>query len=171
MRITNNSATGLTLQWRSIRLAMTLIVISMTAVFVIGSIFPGVRPTCCVANIGMSCSSCGITRSITAILHGDFGGSRVYHQGGVYLVALTALSLISRPLPFLFPSAKLIAFDAIGFVLAWIIVSVIVFGMPGSGYRTARAEQVENTATLISRPVYMIFRSSNINLVIDARPR
>lgn len=140
MRITNSNTAQLPLQWRSIRLAMTLIVISMASVFVIGSIFPGVRPTCCVADMGMSCSSCGITRSMTAILHGDFGSSRAYHQGGVYLAALTALSLISRPLTYLFPSAKLIAFDALGFLLAWITTSVIVFGIPGSGYRTERAE-------------------------------
>jgi|GEM_PF-6048743 len=141
MRRTNSNSTELTLQWRSIRLAMTLIVISMAAVFVIGSIFPSVRPTCCVANMGMSCSSCGITRSITSILHGDFGSSRTHHQGGVYLFGLSALSLISRPLTYLFPSAKLIAVEALGFILAWIITTVIIFGIPGSGYKTTRAEQ------------------------------
>lgn len=127
---------------------MTLVVILMAAVFVIGSIFPSVRPTCCAADMGMSCSSCGITRSITSILHGDLDGSQGYHQGGVYLAALTALSLVSRPLTYLFPSAMFIAIDALGIMLAWITTTVIFFGMPGSGYRTATAEQLEKGQTL-----------------------
>ncbi len=140
MRIISSNSTQLSLQWRAIRLAITTVVILMASLFVKGSVFPVLRPSCCIADMGISCSSCGITRSITSILHGDFESSKAFHQGGIFLVTLVAVSLVSRPLPYLFPSSKFIALDALAFVIAWIILSIIFFGAPGSGYRGIQAD-------------------------------
>jgi hypothetical protein len=142
MTIPTSNSTQLSLQWRAIRFATTTLVILMASLFVVGSIFPRARPTCCVTDKGLSCSSCGITRSITSVLHGDIESSRAFHKGGVFLVALTTFFLISRPLTYLFQSPKLIAADALGFIFAWIASAIFFFGLPGSGYGgKARSEQ------------------------------
>jgi len=164
MRIISSSTTRLSLQWRAIRLAITTIVILMASLFVIGSAFPLLRPSCCVADIGISCSSCGITRSITSILHGDFESSKAFHQGGIFLVALVAVSLASRPLPYLFPSSRFIVWDALAFVIAWIISAIIFFGAPGSGYRgIPRAEQDVDGQPPLASLFSMFSRNSDLH--------
>ena len=172
MRVIVSNTKQLSLQWRAIRIAITAVVILMASFFVVGSAFPSLRPSCCVSDIGISCSSCGITRSITSILHGDFESSKAFHQGGIFLVAIVAVSLISRPLPYLFPSSKLIAWDALTFVIAWIVFTIIFFGAPGSGYREIpRAEQdVDGQPPLA--PLFSMFPYNfNLNLAFDVGSR
>ena len=134
MRITVNRQPRLTTSWRAIRLATTLIAVLVASTFVLGSIRPGVRPACCVATNGMTCSSCGLTRSITSLLHGNIEVSRSFHSGGLPIAILVTTLLITRPLPYLIASPKFIALDVSVFLVAWIIVSIAYFGLPGSGY-------------------------------------
>lgn len=141
MRITSNNSAPLSSQWRALRLSSALIVISLSLLFAVGSVISGLRPSCCAVARDMSCSSCGMTRSVCAIFHGDLHRANAFHPGGIWLVALVAACLVLRPLPYLFPSTKIILFDSIAFVLAWLLLASVFFGLPGTGYfKEPRAE-------------------------------
>ncbi len=45
---------------------------------------------------GADCPTCHLGRSLVALAHGDLGGSRRHHPGGVWLVAVVALQVPLR---------------------------------------------------------------------------
>ncbi len=134
--MTDNDGTCLPNHWRNIRYTTTIVILALGLLFVSGSVLPEACPMCCTADFGGSCTSCGITRSVRAVLHGDLERAATFHQGGVYLVAFIALMILFRPVPFLFPSPRVIAADFFVFVIGWILLAIVFFGLPGFGYNT-----------------------------------
>jgi len=53
---------------------------------------------CPLRRAGVTCPSCGITRSILALYAGDLGASRAFHPMGVWLVAGATAELFARPM-------------------------------------------------------------------------
>lgn len=170
MRIITNSDSYLASEWRAIRLATTLLIVILSLTFLAGSLFSGIRPSCCAVALGSSCSSCGITRSIAALLNGDFQGSVAFHNGGVWFVTLIAISLALRPISFLWQSPSVILIDLVAFVVAWIVFACLFFGVPGSGYHKKDAEQ--GASCNHYQPFsFDVSRNYNPHLSIDARRR
>lgn len=132
---------GLSLSWRAFRLAMLIIVMAICGLILIGSQIPWIRPSCCAVEMGISCSSCGITRSMIMLLHGDVERALAIHPGGVGLAIVLLGSLLLRPLPYLLPSPGMILADFLVVILSWILVACYAFGLPGSGYHIVPVSQ------------------------------
>ena len=134
MRIETSKVFYLTKHMRAIRLAVTVTITLLSLAFFIASYSLKIRPNCCAAQLGASCTSCGITRSVAALLRGKLQSSLEFHNAGIWLVSLLAISLAFRPIPYIFQTSKVILLDLIVFCIMWIIISCAFFGLPGSGY-------------------------------------
>jgi uncharacterized protein DUF2752 len=44
---------------------------------------------------GIPCPFCGMTRGVTAAMHGDFGASLVFNPGAIVLIVLAVLLLVA----------------------------------------------------------------------------
>jgi len=44
---------------------------------------------------GVPCAFCGMTRAVTAAVHGDFGASLFFNPGGLLIIALAVLLLVA----------------------------------------------------------------------------
>lgn len=168
----NGSHSSLSLPWRALRLATTLLVLMIASLFIVGSAMPAFRLNCCATDAGMTCTSCGITRSVSEVLHGEIEGSKTSHRGGLLLVGFVAASLLLRPLPYILQIPWVITMDAIGFVGGWVALGLVLFGIPGSGYgKNSRAEQDAAGQPPLAALSSMISRNSNPTNHFDARPR
>lgn len=56
-------------------------------------------PACPYAELGRTCPTCGLTRSVLALYGGDLAGSLRHHAGGVVLAAATWVELCLRGVP------------------------------------------------------------------------
>ena len=136
MRPKLTDVTGLPHQWKAVRTATTITILVLGLTFLVGSMNSVVRPNCCASEHGLTCSSCGITRSVIAAINGKFEDSLKYHSGGLWITGFLLLSTAARPIPYVFNSPSVILADAIGFLVGWLLLAVFIFGVPGFGYRT-----------------------------------
>ena len=78
-----------------------------------------ITPQCFVKeHTGLTCKTCGLGRSIEALSHGDFAGSRRYHPYGYLFFLFFCLQVCLRSIP-LFVTASWVP---------WVDMGQIVFG-------------------------------------------
>ena len=117
-------------EWRALRSAILAVVLGVFLLFILASAFPSAGPGCVWRAQGGHCSSCGLTRSVRLAMGGKFVEASRYHPAGIPISTLVVLASLARPVPYLFPSRRLIAADGLIFVCAWAAICVWFFPVP-----------------------------------------
>ena len=95
--------------------------------------FP-IPDTCSFKNLtGLPCPGCGLTRSIVAGMHGDFGESLSYHKLGLLTLAYVCLQFIYRLIVIVVPSLRART-QVVGKILNRGMVVLAVFYVLNWGY-------------------------------------
>lgn len=93
-------------------------------------------PTLCVSRqLGFECATCGVTRSIIALMHGNWARSLQFHRFGWWIALLIVAQIPYRGYRILRPAARLPALEAAGMailaVTALFVLGNWLFGLIG----------------------------------------
>lgn len=124
------------MQWRALRIAPLAIVLVIVGSIAVGAFTSVAKPHCAYKQRDMVCNSCGITRSVTAVLHGDLRLAREMHPAGLPMIILIGILLLTRPVPFIFPNPQMILADFLAIIGSWAWICIHFFGNPFSGFLT-----------------------------------
>jgi hypothetical protein len=84
--------------------------------------------------MGVPCSSCGLTRSISAFFTEGLSASRAAHPAGIVILWFTAFALVTRPLVHRLDAPRWVALDFAIFLAGWVGICVYFFGLPGAEF-------------------------------------
>lgn len=124
----------LSVGYRATRAAAAVIPFLIFSALFLGFHAQDLHLKCCAAKVGLVCKSCGMTRSITSALHGDIDKSRLFHPGGIWFATLLVAFILVRPFPYIFPYPAVIVIDSLLFLLTWVTLAIVMFGLPGQSY-------------------------------------
>ena len=117
----------LSMQWRALRVAVGLAI--LLAATVVAAVAAGWLPAmpCQVADAGGVCPTCGLTRSVLAILRAAPDEAARWHQGGAWCVGYGALALVTRPLVFMAKRPGWIMADVACLAFGWVALALTCF--------------------------------------------
>ena len=121
---------GITPQWRAARTASSVLIAVLPLCICLWALLPIPRPQCARQAAGLTCKSCGLTRSISAFFTHGPSASRAAHPAGIFFLAFTALGLVTRPVLYRVHAPLWIALDFLAFLGGWIGTCVYFFGLP-----------------------------------------
>jgi hypothetical protein len=84
-------------------------------------------PTLCSSRwLGVQCPTCGVTRSIIELMHGDWSGSLAYHRFGWLILLFVVLQIPYRAVRFLRPARRWPRLERWGIAMLLSIGAVVV---------------------------------------------
>lgn len=84
-------------------------------------------PTFCLSrNLGFECATCGVTRSIIALMHGDLTGSVGFHPFGWLIFTMIIVQIPFRAYRIVYPDRRMARLGSAGYALLITTIAVVL---------------------------------------------